>query len=791
MATDADVHFEIAHVLFVDLVGYSKLLIDDQRELQQQLNQVVRDTSQFRAAEADGKLVRLPTGDGMALVFFTSPEAPVKCALEISEALQNHPPLKLRMGINTGPVSGVADVNDRSNMAGAGINMAQRVMDVGDAGHILLSKRAAEDLLQYRQWEPHLHDLGQFETKHGIKLSIVNLYNDEVGNPEVPEKLRSFSRKQAAQRRLRGALFAGLILLAIALSAIFFRRTATFVDPAGPIPEKSIAVLPFQNLSTNQENAFFTDGVQGEILTDLARVADLKVISQTSVMQYKNTPKRNLREIANALGVAHLLEGSVQRAENRVRVNAQLIDARTDANMWANTYDRDLADVFAIQSEIAQTIANQLQAKLSPKEEAVMHQKPTSDMAAYDLYLRASEIWKSTTTSSGSGGAERIKDAVRLLDEAVSRDPAFVPALCLLARAQVYLYWQNATNMATRLNLANKALAAAARLQPDAGEVHLTRAIIYYWGARDYAPALAELALAERGLPNDTDVLFFTAAIERRQGDWDGSTRHIEQALALDPRNIQLISELAGSNYFGLRRYADAAKALDEALAWKPLDFGLGFLRAYIDMVWKADLRRWKEVVSGEAARNAAPNDLITARLNLALMERDYHAAEQILTTPGGTEFDDDAFFTPREWNQAIVAGGLGDSGKAHAALQAARERAAGEVGKRPEDAKALMVLGQIDAALGRKEDAIGEGQHAVELLPVTNDAMNGSQLLGRLAGIYAQLGETHRAFDLLEKGIHQADVPNYGSLKLEEVWDPLRKDARFQKIMDSLAPKN
>jgi TolB-like protein/cytochrome c-type biogenesis protein CcmH/NrfG len=720
--SENNLRLEIGHVLFIDLVGYSKLLIEEQKERLRQLTDIVLATAQVREAP-DEQLVRLPTGDGMALVFRNSSEEPAQCALEIAQALKAHPEIRVRMGIHSGPVSDVIDVSGRTNIAGAGINMAQRVMDCGDAGHILLSRRVAEDLAQYRQWEPLLHDLSEVEVKHGVRLSIVSLYTDKLGNPQLPEKLKQVSRKKVSVRRLRRTLVAALILLAVALpvgALILLRRTTPkfIAGPAASVSAKSIAVLPFENLSANQENAFFTDGVQGEILTDLAKVSDLKVISQTSVMQYKNTGKRNLREIAGALGVAHVLEGSVQRSANRVRVNAQLIDAQSDAHMWADTYDRDLADVFAIQSEIAQTIADQLQAKLSPKEEEVMHAKPTSDMAAYDLYLRAMEIGRNSTTSSGSGGAEEAKQAVRLLEQAVARDPSFVPALCLLARVQAYLYWLNAPDPVTHLDLANKALAAAARLQPDAGEVHFTRAMIYYHGARDYAPALAELALAKRSLPNDADVLFYIAAIERRQDKWDDSTRHLKQALALDPRNIQLISELAGSNYFGLRRYADAAKTLDDALVWKPLDFGLGFLRAYIDMVWKADLRRWKEVVSGEA-RNADPNDLITARLNLALKERDYHGADQILAAPGGSEYDDDSFFTPREWNQAIVARGLGDSDKANSAFLAARERAVAAVRERPDDTKVLMVMGQIDAAVGRKEDAIKEGERAVQLLPI------------------------------------------------------------------------
>jgi tetratricopeptide (TPR) repeat protein len=359
--------------------------------------------------------------------------------------------------------------------------------------------------------------------------------------------------------------------------------------------------------------------------------------------------------------VAHILEGSVQRAANRVRVNAQLIDARNDAHMWAETYDRELADVFGIQSEIARKIADQLQAKLSPKEEEMMQAKPTKDMAAYDLYLRAAEIWRNLSTSSGSGGSKRMEETIRLLDQAINRDSTFVPALCALARAHLYLHWQVADPIAGHLELARKALDAAARLQPDSGDVHWTRGLYYYHGSRDYAPALAEYALAKRSLPNDPNIPFSIAMVERRQDHWEESTRHIEEALRLDPHNIQFISELAGSNYYVLRRYDKAVKVIDNTLAWKPDDFGLAFLAAYIEMAWKAALRRWKEVVSGDLARNADPNDLITARLGLALKERDYHAAEQILTSPGGNELDDDGFFTPREWNQAIVSRALGD----------------------------------------------------------------------------------------------------------------------------------
>ncbi len=788
---ETEVQLEIGHVLFIDIVGYSRVVIDDQRALQQQLNDVVRNTDAFRAAEAAGKLTRLPTGDGMALVFFTSPEAPLRCAVQIAEGLKLHPRLRLRMGINTGPVSGVADVNDRANVAGTGINIAQRVMDLGDAGHILLSKRAAEDLSQFRRWEPYMHEIGEVEVKHGLRVGVVSFYTETIGNRELSAKLRAAQKKWTSGRV---ALLVAAAAIVAGVAALLLIRQTEHPSALTDMPEKSIAVLPFENLSANQENAFFTDGVQGEILTDLAKVADLKVISQTSVMQYRNAQKRNLRDIAQALRVSHILEGSVQRAANRVRVNAQLIDARNDTHMWAEIYDRELADVFAIQSEIAQAITNQLRAKLSPREEAVMHQKPTTDMAAYDLYLRAREIWRNISTSSGSGGTDKMHEVIRLLDDAVGRDPKFVTALCALVRAHLYLNWIVPDPVAGHIERARSALETAARVQPDSGEVHLTRAVFYYQGNRDFTAAVQELAVAKALLPNSAEVPYFAALVERRQNKWELSTRHLEEALQLDPRNVQYISELTGSNYFLTRRYSDAIRLLDETLAWKGNDFGLGFTRALMYFFWRADLEPWKELVAGDSVNNADPNDLITARLNLALLERDYHTAEQILASPGGNEFDDDGFFTPREFSQGIVARALWDTATAEVAFNAAHERAAAAVRQRPDDPKALIALAQSDAALGRYDDAIREAERATELLPVEKDWLNGTELLVKLAAIYAQTGEIDRAINILGEMAFNTDEPSYityGSLRLDRIWDPLRSSPRFDNVVAKLAPKS
>src|SRR6266404_4869427 len=346
-----EIELEIAYVLFIDIVGYSKLLIDQQRRELETLSQIVRETDQFRKAEATHRLISIPTGDGMALVFYNAPEAPVECALEISRAAREHPELKLRMGVHSGPVSGVVDVSGRANIAGAGINTAQRVMDCGDAEHILLSRHVAEDLEQLGHWHRHLHDLGEAEVKHGAHVSVVNLYTEELGNPEVPQKFLQARHKAVAavplapekpSRSRSWMIAAGMLVLIGGLAVggyVLSRRSAPGgaerpaaassapEGRAGPanagslpasaapaaFPEKSIAVLPFENLSEEKANAFFTDGVQDEILTDLAKIADLKVISRTSVMQYK-TGAQNVREIGQQLGVAHVLEGSVQRA---------------------------------------------------------------------------------------------------------------------------------------------------------------------------------------------------------------------------------------------------------------------------------------------------------------------------------------------------------------------------------------------------------------------------------------------------------------------------------------------
>jgi TolB-like protein/Tfp pilus assembly protein PilF len=592
-----ELHLEIAHVLFMDVVGYSKLLVNEQREMMQQLNQLVRKTAQFQTSEANGKLISIPSGDGMALVFFQSLEEPVQCALEISRLVKNYPRLRLRMGVHSGPVDQIRDVNDRLNVAGAGINLAQRVMDCGDAGHILVSKRVADDLAQDSLWQPLLHELGEIDVKHGVTLGIVNLYTEELGNPQQPRKL---SHRPAAATR----------------------PTPSVKSEIAPsVPEKSIAVLPFENLGADPENVLFVDGVHDEILTDLARIADLKVISRTSVMQYKTGAKRNLREIAGELGVAHIVEGSVQRAGNRVRVRAQLIDARNDIHLWADRYDRPLDDVFAIQTEIAKAVADQLRAKLSPAEKAAIEQPPTADLIAYDRYLRGKKLLAQTTFDARQ--VEHLWQATRLLDQAVAHDPAFYLAYCQLARMHEHLYFVGVDHRPARVAQARQALKKALSLAPERGEAHLAAAMISYHCERDYKTALAELDIARRSLPNDSSIAEFTGFIARRQGRWEQCIKNLERAADLDPQNVWLLQQFS-QTYQNLRRWSDAAGALDRALAASPGDVTSRVARALVDLEARGETQPGHNAIHKVVAEDASAVDVIAEQwFYLALCRRD------------------------------------------------------------------------------------------------------------------------------------------------------------------------
>ena len=804
---------EIAHVLFMDIVGYSKLLIDEQSEALHELNQIVRNTEAARTAEAASQLIILPTGDGMALVFTGSVEDPVECALQISQKLCAQPSLPVRMGIHSGPVHHVADVNQRENIAGAGINIAQRVMDCGDAGHILLSKRVADDLAQYRRWQPYLHELGDFEVKHGVVVSIVNLYADVVGNAEPPAKLkhgkRLPERARGSERAKRSPLLiplliAGLMLFSVAVLAIIFApailkqsraRENTTSFPAAPttpsapaIAEKSIAVLPFENMSRDPDNAFFTDGVQDQVLTALAKVADLKVISRTSVMQYKSGVARNLREIALQLGVTHVLEGSVQRAGNKVRVNAQLINARTDAHEWADNYDRPVDDVFAIQSEIAKAIADQLQAKLSPKEKSAIEQAPTRDLVAFDLYSRAKSLM--LTTSFSAIGGQNLRKAVDLLEQALARDSSFFLAQCQLAYAHDNLYFLGIDHTPARLAAAQAAVEAAFRLQPDAGEAHLARAEHLYRGYLDYDGALAELEIARKSLPNDPRVFELTGYIARRRGQQEEALRNLQRAIELDPRNFFTLQQIALS-YVNLRRYSEEAAVLDRALSIKPDDVETKVVRALLPLDWKADTRPLHQAL--DEIRRSDPEAIKSVAdtwFLCALAERDGAAAESALVALDDNVFGNDAIQFRRDFGEGLIARMTKDGAKARAAFTAARAEQQKRVDGQPDYGPAICVLAVMDAALGRKEEALREGQRAIDLLPMEKDSINGAHMIEFFAISAAWVGEKDLACDKLAAALRLPGTLSYGQLKLLPFWDPLRGDPRFEKIIASLAPK-
>jgi len=558
-AIETHLHLAVGHILFLDIVGYSKLLADEQKELIQELNHVVRETKQFQTAEAEGKLTRLPTGDGIVLVFMNNPEAPLECALEINRKLQSRPQLKLRMGIHSGPVNPVADVNDQANLAGAGINIAQRVMSCGDAGHILLSKHFAEDLEHYAHWRSLLHDVGRVEVKHGARIPIVNLYTDQLGNAALPAKLR----RARTAFRLKSAVVVVLLLIAV-LGVGFWmlrRSQGKFESQAALIPSKSLAVLPFENLSRDPDNAYFADGIQDEILTRLSKIADLKVISHTSTQHYKSAPV-NLPEIAKQLGVAHILEGSVQKSGDSVRVNVQLIKAANDSHLWADTYDRRLTDIFSVESEVAKAIADTLKAKLTGAEEQLIAARPTSDLTTYELYLKGRVLW-------GKRGGDNIRQAIGFYEQAIVRDPNYAPAYAGLAEAYVILPIYTDASAREAYAKAKAAALKALQLDDKLAEAHNALAMVLFLYL-DIAGSIPEFQRAIALNPNyATAHHWYGFNPLSTLGRFDEAIAESKRAVELDPLSPVINSDL-GSNLMVARRYDEAIAQLRKTLEIDP-----------------------------------------------------------------------------------------------------------------------------------------------------------------------------------------------------------------------------
>jgi TolB-like protein/class 3 adenylate cyclase/Flp pilus assembly protein TadD len=622
---------EIAHVLFMDIVGYSKLLTDEQSEALQELNQIVRSTEAAREAEAAGALTVLPTGDGMALVFTGSVEEPVECALEISQALRAQPSLPVRMGIHSGPIHHVKDANGRENIAGVGINIAQRVMDCGDAGHILVSKRVADDLAQRRRWQPYIHELGDVEVKHGVVVSLVNLYAETIGNPTPPTRLgkprgsipgSTVGTRKAISPLARAIFILAVLLLVLAIISVIFapaimrtldqRRLATLPQPTATappsladtiksavakqitdelqgelsrkknaavhpastgsvIPEKSIAVLPFDNLSGDPDNAYFCEGVQDEILTRLAKVSDLKVVSRTSTQHFKSSPD-NLPQIAKQLGVMHVLEGSVQKSNDQVRVNVQLINALTDAHLWAETFDRKLTDIFAVESEIAKTIADTLQTKLSGSEQRAIAARPTESTEAHQLYLKGRFFWNKRTGND-------LKKSIDYFQQAIAADPNY--ALAYAGVADAYVFLPGYTAGAPR-DCYPKAMAAAKKaleLDDTLAEAHTTLALALWYYDFDFSQANREFQRAIELNPNyATGHQQYGNNTLSALGRFDEAIAEGKRAVELDPLSLVINADL-GMNYYYARRYDEAISQLRKTLEMDP-----GYYYAHVNL---------------------------------------------------------------------------------------------------------------------------------------------------------------------------------------------------------------
>jgi serine/threonine protein kinase/Tfp pilus assembly protein PilF len=607
------------------------------------------------------------------------------------------------------------------------------------------------------------------------------------GTGELAARLQRCSPEVRSVRRTRAALAVATVVV-FALSTLFLAYQSRVENAAlNAPPDKSIAVLPFENLSEEKQNEYFADGVQDEILTHLTRIADLKVISRTSVMQYKSGAPRNLREIGQQLGVANLVEGSVQRSGNRVRVNAQLLDAHSHRQLWGETYDRDLADVFAIQSEIAMAIADQLHAKLSPNEKNEIERPATSDIAARDLYTRAGNL---LLTSFSSAARTKLLQAADLLNQAVARDPSFFQAYCRLAQVHDQLYLLGFDHTPARLALAEGAIQQASRLRPDAGETHLARAQNLYQGYLNYDGALAELEFARELLPNDSRIFYLTGLIQRRQGHWEESTRNLEKAIDLDPRNFFTLQQIAIS-YGLLRRYAEEKSVLDRALAIEPNNVDTKVALASVEFHSKADTGPLHQTIDSVRATNpAALLSVVNDWLSCALAERDIAAARNALDAFGETLLTDYAVHLNRPLMEGIIARMIKDDDDVQLAFTRARAEQEKIIEAQPDYGPPLCVLGLIDAALGRKEEALREGRRAVELLPVEKDSINGKLMIAYLAMIAAWAGDKDLACQQLAVAVRPPSTISYGQLKLLPYWDPLRGDPRFEKIVALLAPK-
>jgi TolB-like protein len=776
-----EIQLEIAHVLFIDIVGYSKLSINEQHAAIDELNRVVRTSEQFQKAEASDRLIKIPTGDGMALVFYTSPEAPVQCAIEISRQLKEHTRLQLRMGVHSGPVRGVIDVTGRANLAGAGLNMANRVMSCGDAGHILVSKRIAEDLSEYEHWRPFLHDLGACEVKHGVRIGVVSLYDNGVGNPQLPKKFQALKRRRT---HLRWAEAAIALLVLIAVVAAFVLLSRRPVRSTLAAPEKSIAVLPFENLSRDPDNAYFATGIQDEILTRLAKIAALKVIAHTSTEQYASRPG-NLSEIARQLGVTNILEGSVQKAADQVHINAQLILAATGEHLWAESYDRKVENIFGVEAEVATAVAEALKAKLTGAEQNALEQKTTNNPEAYDAYLRG------LAYSLRPGySADGNLNAIKYLDQAVKIDPQFALAWAWLAHESALGYFnQIGGDVAGLRESAKRAADKAIELQPELAEALMSQGYLHYYCEGDYDIAIVSFEKAGRLAPSNSEVPQALALVYRRKGQWPRSVDYVQRAIALDPRNPAVLSD-GVDIFWALGQYETASKLCDEILSISPGE---------VDTIlaWKASMLQDQGNLSGAGAILTTLNpdrtlSVFYARLDQWVYEGRYDealvAAQAFLQSPDASPRPVDKIHIRAQiaWFQHL----LNNNSASVAAWKQLETELEALYRDSPQDRGILWNLAWTSAALGDKARALSLVKRLTEVYPLSKDAIIGMWAQDRMAIIATQTGEKELALKQLETSARSPNGVTYGNLKFNPIWDPLRGDPRFEKIVASLAPK-
>lgn len=625
----------------------------------------------------------------------------------------------------------------------------------------------------------------------GLPIALGLAWTFELTPQGIKRTAEVHYTTSASAPKKRTWLYVVVVSAFVSVGLFFLGRysAAPPQNPAANSSTKSIAVLPFENLSDDKQNTYFADGVQDQILTNLAKVSELRVISHTTVRQYKSGMPRNLREIGQQLGVTYILEGSVQRAGERLRIAAQLIDARTDSQIWAETYDRTAADLFAIQSELAESIVAQLQAKLSPEQKAWIEERPTQDLVAFELYLRAKQIVDSYLIADDVRAA--LLSALQSLDQAIKRDPDFVSAYCYIARANDLLYFFDLDPTPDRIFLAEAAVKAALRLRPDSAEAHFAMADFLFRCHRDYDGALHELAIARPGLPNDTAFFILSGYINRRRNNWAQAEGDFSDAVALDPRNPNAYNLLADT-YNLQRRHDLGAQVYQRVLAAGERTPIVLFRWASALFNGTGDSKALREVLANNPHMDVGGGQT-PVRVMLALIDGDFAEAERVLAASPREDFQDIdySFYYPKTWFEAMIARAKGDSARTTAAFSTARTILEQRLAIKPEHARTIAVLAQVDAGLGRKELAIQEAQNAVDLMPVSKDIYDGALVLEGLAQVYTWTNEPDRAIEVLQKLVAMPGYVNYARLKLHPMWNPLRGDPRFEKIVASLAPKD